>query len=807
MISWGMTLLFSMLLTTGLYAQQKKPLAFYLKNLPMERIGEYSDSRIIADLESDGFIVIEVDCSGYPRTSPELEDALVQFHLKCPDVYSKYETGDIAVDSDNIFYVPEGYTITRNIPVWNIKEHGADGSLERVMDTYNKVIVPEFGVDPVSDPSEMRNPDGSEINWDLCIDIIHPSGTATEKVPLLLNFSSNSPRMVPFSPLKTTEVVYRSIFPFGFMTTGYAWANADHCYNPLARGESWVYFDQYTLEDWNGLAAVTAYVRYLRTHLSDYNLNGKIGVMGISKASYSAVRIADVNNADGEEYFMFNGVPNTKSQPWPDGESYVDVAYAAAGNGTRRVSKYVNENTVPMITSAGAKDEYNQWAVYPEVVRHMNDIDHIHLSLWMEELGHTYPGMGTDLATGESRYVIFKRFFDHYLKPDATSQAEVFYILPKEGATDVDTKGYSRTLAPDGMLPTAMLGISPYSPITVRFLEAYSLEEVSGKVRVTRSDSGEEVSGEWSSSMKGTQFTFTPSSLLESGATYRITVPSGMADIAGETSLSEVVREFTVSKTSGGGEGPVVANKIYPTDDTYSAVVKNTKPRGSEETLRVRYSTMGDWRFDAFLKFDISGLKPNRITGAYIYLSPSAALSGDPITVHFFRTESEWTESELVSDSRPVIDDNYFDAQTVSSTGEAIYADATTVIKEALSKGEKTFSVCVRVPSGGSTENIYFNSKESEFEAARPFLSIEKQMIEGYPTIDVAREYSAGTPILLDIRAEYEDEVKSVRWFLDDKAVDGDTIQPEAGIHKIKAVVEGPDDVGTEVIVRYIEVK
>ena len=75
-----------------------------------------------------------------------------------PEVYSKYETADIEIDPDYIFYVPEGYTITRNIPVWNIEENGADGSVERVMDTYNSVIVPKFGVEPVTDPEQMKNP-------------------------------------------------------------------------------------------------------------------------------------------------------------------------------------------------------------------------------------------------------------------------------------------------------------------------------------------------------------------------------------------------------------------------------------------------------------------------------------------------------------------------------------------------------------------------------------------------------------------------------------------------------------------------
>ena len=95
----------------------KKPVVFYLKNLPQERIGEWTDEKIKSDLEAEGYIVIEVDCSSYPKTSPELEEALVQFHINCKNVYSSYENASQGVDIDNVHYVPEGYTIKKNIPV------------------------------------------------------------------------------------------------------------------------------------------------------------------------------------------------------------------------------------------------------------------------------------------------------------------------------------------------------------------------------------------------------------------------------------------------------------------------------------------------------------------------------------------------------------------------------------------------------------------------------------------------------------------------------------------------------------------
>lgn len=604
-------MLASLLLSSVLCSAEpeKKPLVFYLKNLPLERVGEYSDAKIQADLRADGFLVIEVDCSAFPRTSPQLEDALVHFHKNSAAVYGAYENADQMVDVKNVFYVPEGYTLTRNIPVWNMLEHGAPGSLEWIVDTWNGHIVSRFGKDPVRSAEQMRNPDGTALDWNLYMDIIHPSGKASRKVPLLLTFGSISPRMASFRPDRPLERVYRNIFTLGFLTTGYAFAITDHCYNPLARGESFNHFKQYTLDDFNAHASSTAFIRYLRTHLDQYNLNGKIGVMGISKASYSVVRVADRNNADGEESLLFGGASNERPQPWMPGESHVDVAYAAAGIGAERIFRYVNENTVPLITSAGMKDEYRQWTVYPDIVRYLQGSGHLHLSMWMEDMGHTFPCMGVDGATGLSRYVLFKRFFDHFLK---AGSADVLYILPKEGAEDVDSLGCSRVIpseehlpdyVPDVMQPSAMAyfpqsypyakayagvvmrlatgehkyvifkdffenfiartgpfyvlasenifpeslpSLAASAPITVRFLTEYSLDEISAKVRLVEKASGRSVSGRWNSSMKGTCFTFVPDRPLSPGV-YRIITPSSLRSVSGKRPSNGVVRDFIMN--------------------------------------------------------------------------------------------------------------------------------------------------------------------------------------------------------------------------------------------------------------------
>ncbi len=785
-----------------------KPLAFYLKNLPAARVGTLSDEQIKTGLEADGFIVIEVDCSSFPKTSPELENELVKFHKNCASVYSSYENSEQKVDIKSIMYVPEGYTVTKDIPVWNIRDHGADGSVERVVKFWNDVIVSKHGQASVTDADQMHNPDGSPIDWWLRMDIIHPSGKVPAGVPLLLNFSSNSPRFSPFSPENTDQVIWRNIFPIGFLTTGYAFANADHCYNPLARNDTWGYHDQYSLEDWNGLAAVRAYVRYLKGHMEDYNLNGKIGVMGISKASYSAVRIADPENASGSEHALFNGTPNTKEQPWPGYDSRVDVSYAAAGNGSRRIPKYINAGCVPMITSVGKTDQYGHWAVYPEVVRHMVDIDHIHLPLWMEELGHTYPGMGTDMATGEDRYVLFKRFFDHYLKPEESTRADVFYILPKEGAS-VDVLGRSRILPPDAFLPQVLLGLPKESPVCVRFLESYPVEEVSGKVTITPEEGGEPVTGTWEASMHGTCFKFTPDVPFSIGKSYKITVPTSLAGPQGHPS-AEVTRSFSVSREaspdSDGGQSKV-SQKILPLHDTYSAVAKNTTPRGDQATLRMRYSTAGDWRFDSYWKFDLSEIDTLRLHKVTLNLAMSAAIS-DKIKINFYKTGTGWTESELVSSNKPVFESNYFDVVTAAPESSWLVVDATQVVKDCLAKGEKELSIAGRVPSSETSSiNVYVHSKEAENESLRPYLAVSKSVHLGNPTIWVARKHAVGDPVRLSVAAGFEDDIKSVNWYVDDVLSESETITPPAGKHKIKAVIDGGESVGKVVIIKYITVE
>ncbi len=530
------------------------PVAFYLKNLPIPRIGTDSDVDIINDLKADGFLVVEVDCSGYPSGSPALENRLLDFHIDVPNYLPAHTPSGVTPDLKTIFYVPAGYRVARDIVVWNIKDYGAENILNYVMTVYNTEVVNEYKIPQVTTPDQMVDKKGMPIDYNLRMDIIYPSGTPAQKVPLLLNYSSNSPRFAPFSPETSgrLEVRRRAIYPLGFLSTGYAFVNIDHCYIPLSRSDkfNYGYYDRYTLDSYNGVAYVTSALRYIQSQLDTYNLNGKIGTMGISKASYASVVAANVHNDVMSEYSSAHGATNP-NQPYQGYRSHVDVAYAAAGAGTTRTSRIVDEDTSPMITSIGRDDSYNHWPLYPAAITPLINAGIIRLDMWMEEMGHTYPVSGTDYVTGIDRYPLFKTFFDNFLKPEDHVNPEVYYILPKENTSTVYPDGTFRSLLPDKVLPP-LKGISPMDQITVRFLSSMNTGTISQYLKVIDVASSTEILGTWAPSMKNTCFKFTPGTALEVGLSYKVQVLENAEDVDGNKLQSGVERIFSVTEAPPG---------------------------------------------------------------------------------------------------------------------------------------------------------------------------------------------------------------------------------------------------------------
>ena len=697
------------------YAEKKLvPVAIYMQNLPCERIGQWTDEQCIADLQAQGMIVITHDCSSYPTTSPELETAILEWHRTLAGHLTDYDTDTTTIESRSMYFIPEGYTY-RKVAVWNFVDHGADGSLEYIMRKYNQYVVPNLGRDSAFVYTDMLTRTGEQIDYNLYMDIIFPTGNASKQVPLLINHSSSDYRQNQTRPEAAKNTVYRTIFQLGCLTTGYAFANMDHCYNPVARDVVYKYFDDgYTLDDWDGLAYNTAGIRYLRSHMVQYNLSGKIGCMGISKAAYAPVRLANRMNATQGEHFNFNGQPNTHEQPWLGVPSTIDVAYAAAGNGTVRIPTYVDENTVPLITSCGKTDQYGHWAKYPTEISYLNSIDHNHLDFWMEDMGHDYPCLGTDLCTGESRYVLFKRFFDRYLKPTEVDTTAILYILPKENAPEVTTRGESRVLAADGVLPENMMGIPKYEPITVRYLYQVDTTNIAQKIQIVDAND-QPVAGEWTIHMQGTCLSFAPDIALVQGETYRI-----IAD--------GITRAFTVTEKAP-EDRQVKSTAFEVLEDAYTKVVKETVVRGAETVLKVRNSQYGDWKFYSYLKFTIDKTKLDMslFKRAYLHLA-SASSPAETVGIKVHIADNEWSETTLVSANRPTTASAACGQVDYIGTTTWNDVDVTGAVRNAIEEEQTTISFAL-LPTAVSTEYANFVSKEGA-ESLRPQLVIEEFLPE-----------------------------------------------------------------------------
>lgn len=190
-------------------------------------------------------------------------------------------------------------------------------------------------------------------------------------------------------------------------------------------------------------------------------------------------------------------------------------------------------------------------------------------------------------------------------------------------------------------------------------------------------------------------------------------------------SAGSLVETLTVTQAPADDPlpGPLVAN-LSPTDDSYTQTAKNTTPKGSEATIRIRYSSSGDWRFDGYFKFDISTLASTEIQKAFLFLTTSAEISGD-IKLCFYNSSTEWQETTLVSANRPSLDANPFCTLNLGTSTTVIKADVTSSLNQAKAEGKSVVSIVARVPNTESNAiNIYVHSKEAEDESLRPYIAI-----------------------------------------------------------------------------------
>ena len=320
----------------------------YVVNTMVERIGTTSDTDIIKGMLDRGYAVVIFDyLNNEKAVSPDLDwscqlvrqDVTVGASLLPREVF---ESGNYP----NSYVLPAGYDILMEATFFELDKHGAAGSLNAIVESWNtdlkgckpNVVVPWVytdgelagqrkttakdldGADPVwysdaegknidnkngtytklrwtvaTDVTDCINPDGTPVDLNLYISVLYPS-EGNEKLPVMA-WSSSQGTLSAVSNKAERPQLNGSVF------NGYVGVVYDHTWIPMARNKSFDYYDgndaggvtgdglSYQIEFNNDKEVKTAAMRFLRYLELDnpgvYNMNtDKIGVYGNSKGGW-----------------------------------------------------------------------------------------------------------------------------------------------------------------------------------------------------------------------------------------------------------------------------------------------------------------------------------------------------------------------------------------------------------------------------------------------------------------------------------------------------------------------------------------
>lgn len=490
----------------------------YVKNHGHGRIGTEPDSSILLDYIKEHYIVITIDFENDPQAvSPHFDSDL---HHLFGAIYkqgegSLFEGVNLTPRVYRCFFVPAGCRVATDLVFWELDKHGANGTLEFIMERYNKKIAGVvYGKEKVKSPDEMTDRQGRPFQYKLAMDIVYPS-MAIKKVPIIVYASTQVTRHPNVAP-----GTYRPHM-MGFTMRGYAYAIIDHCYDPLRR-HFWFNPGDFSLNPWNGLASNTAAIRYIRANARKFNIDERyIGAMGHSKGEYTVARLSDPDHINQEEQRKFEDFPegSPEPQPNPDYSSRISVGYQSPGNWPQ----YVSENDVPTIVAHGAKDRLGRR--YEETFKQLEELDINHVSMLMKDLGHELPH-GIDAELGFDRYRLVHDLFDRYLQVEKNLPPVVLMISPPHQRENVPVS----------------------APVSVQF--APQMDEISvtdGKsVKVIRLSNNRSVRGSWEISRQGTKFTFSPRSQFKEGEEYKVVISIDVKNQAGTQLEGDIYSEFKI---------------------------------------------------------------------------------------------------------------------------------------------------------------------------------------------------------------------------------------------------------------------
>lgn len=533
---------------TSVQDRTEQDVLIYLMNHAYPRIGQEPDASILSDYIKQNYIIVTVDFNGVSNAvSPDFDFDLLALQRA---IYG-YETESLISDIGLVpreyycWFLPAGCRIDRDVVYFELDKHGSFGTKEKVLESWNSIFAPKFHLPQLSNPDKMYNPNGSELDYRLLMDIIYPS-QPSRKLPLFFYNATRSRRMEGFRCSMNEPHMY------GFAMRGYTTAIIDHCWNPLARHNSYGFVKQaYTLDQYNGYKSATAAIRFFRAHADKYAIDEKhIAGMGYSKGSYGITRLSDPDHeSNPKEYDPLTGFPegSPEPQPWQGYSSRITVGYQASGMGTTKI-QYATPKQIPTFTFCGKFDKYHSgWKSYPKQIRAYEQNNINHLAIWADELGHELP-YGFDKWHNRNRYDLLTGFFDQYMKPDDCPNPQVLYVFPVNGNERVTCQGYSQVLPDPSVLTKDTLDyVSLLEPITVHFAPQIDIGSVQNNgILIIKKSTNQPVSGTWQAFRDNTLFKFHPTNPLDPGSLYIIHVTRNIQNTTGTPLMNEVISEFKI---------------------------------------------------------------------------------------------------------------------------------------------------------------------------------------------------------------------------------------------------------------------
>lgn len=450
------------------------PVIFYITGLVYERAGTASDEDIVNSMLGRGFIVVWLRPIKNTETNRLGEWELQAIRQKLLSEKFLSQFGFPQGEYPENFIVPSGCDVSLRRVFWNIRQHSAAGTLEKIVQVWNndfcgvkgeqiicwgnsggrkKIKAASDGTLPVwlgkdgcpnengrfikikytyaENISDCVKSDGTPVDMNLYMHIIYPV-KPKKRVPVMCLASSTE-------HLATGATGTDRPHFLGFLLRGYAGVMYDYGYVPMARNDHYGYFDgnaapghvtgdnvTYSLEFYNAKKINTSAMRYIRklSHRRKYNFDERaVGVIGNSKGGWMTFlgeKVPDAfaesryfPNHHGETYFEIG--EKGSEQPWTiyrgkEISSNANFIYASCGGN----EEYITQGHAPTFVSCNAGDGIYASANTMANLCRVYDVP----SLCLEaNVGHTF-ACGLDLRYGIDCYQALFDFAGYYLKKD-----------------------------------------------------------------------------------------------------------------------------------------------------------------------------------------------------------------------------------------------------------------------------------------------------------------------------------------------------------------------------------------------------